>query len=392
MPRTMMTAEKMKTALSRTALPGWTDLLFPQAEARDTAMAAAGGQAEVDKMLSAKLKACGHSKSENDPVVQELAAARITKIGHEIWPKIVFATAFLEPVVLADDEWPMVEKVTPDQEWETRYIGEFNGGIEKQAIHTIEYTLQEMLLLTSQKVFSPITSLMKGNISRFYQNLERVQKEMALDIDDIAKALVVASTEASGLRAKLLFHPDVVQASIPDLNYFDFSANTDDYGEAGVITIQKLRALYDYCNRFSSDAEDDSTSLTARTLFINPARKTDITNFVTLVAAIDGSGEEDPANTVPNSVRDSIWSTGDFVNLWGMNLTFVLLNSLAVNEAYVATNKPVGQLFTKPSMDEIRFDKSLETWSTNQESFVVRKGLLAVTHSPWDKNAIRIKW
>lgn len=390
--RRTMSKEQIETVLGEVALPGWKEMTTPHMEARDAAVATAGGQQEVDARLQAALAATVAPTPEADKIAQEVAAARLIKIGHEIWPKVVFATSFFEPVALADDEWPLIEKQTPDQEWESTYIGEFNEGKQKQAIWAIEYELKEMKLLTSAEVFSPRMSLMKGRLDRFYQNMARVEKELALDIDDIAKALVVDATAASGLRAKLTFHPDVVQASIPDLNYFDFSADTDTYGTAGVITVQKMRALVDYCWRFSSDAEDDSTSLVPRVLFVNPARRVDITNFVTLVAAVDGSGEENPANTVPEGVREQIFRTGEFQDFWGMDIKVVTLNSLAVNEAYLSTNKPVGQIFTKPGMDETIIDRSVALWKKNQESFVIRKALLGITHSPWHKNAVRIKW
>lgn len=370
--------------LTHLAQPGWdqflSDLYADELEVAST-VTEEDRNAQVAEMMKRAWK---------NPDDEELANALLIKVGREYMAHLDLGMAFFDVVNLDDDQYPIVETKTFDQDWTMTYIGEQGEPPQKQLMHRLEHEIIRLKVLSTPDVWMPVSDLMLGNVAGLYDPRQRLEYEMRLTTDAALLALIDATdcTAASGLRAKLTLHPSIVAANIPDKNYYNLTSLVA--GQEGKICVEKMRQIWDYVVRFTSDVETDGSPLIPKALFVSSQRMVDFTEFVDLVGTVTGSSyKEDPSGTVPTGVRDSIWRTGGLTNWWGMEIPVIPVNRLAANQARLAFNKPVGTLFRKASQDRMLTN---EDRPHRRRSFSFEQCLASTTYSPQHYCAMRIKW
>lgn len=331
-----------------------------------------------------------HEVNSGDPkAASALSAAVIEKVNVDVLAHADLSNAFFEVVNLGDADWPVIQTESEIEDglkiW---YLGESNGRPQRQMVTSRTNTMLNMTQYTTPKYKYPWRNLNTGyyGAEYFTRAQNRIRYALNLAIDAKGVALLKAAKLASGLRATLNLHSSVVTANIPDANSLDLSSG---YGTAGVWTVQKLKAIFDYAARFTADVESDGGGqLQVKTIFMSSQRISDFWNFVDLVTGYDHASveKEDPTYTVPTSVRERIWNTGGIGNFMGNTFSIVPRNTLTAAEVLVAFNKPAGKFYIKPSMDIVTRDTSDAAHEKNEESITMSKVFQMTQPSHLTKN------
>jgi len=374
----------LEVMLDEVSLPAWRPVL----EREFAAEAAARAKMDDGEREKALKRAMARAGNDREGYGREFAGYRMQRLTREVLADLYFLSAFFEPVTMKPEEYVMIETETPDQDWTSYKMGEFGGAPERQAVQNIDHTIYDMDLYTSEFVTYPILSLLKGNIKKFYNVQGRMERSLRWTFEDAAKTLFEASVLTSGLRDTLTLDSHIVEANIPDANDMDLSG----VDVSGAISVEKIKRLLDYVVRFSSDVETDGQPLGGVKLFVPSTMKRNIWDFADLVAAVTGTDRvEDPKNTIPREAKTEIFRTGTLSNFWGEEVTIVSRNTITAPYVYVSTNKPMGNFYVKPSMDQLHRDTSRELWEKNEEGIQIKKAALLLLHSPWLYRGLRVK-
>lgn len=288
---------------------------------------------------------------------KDLASYRIFEMVHDVMA-VPFAMSAFQTINLSKDELVMILKPRSrnSQAFTVRNHSLAGGSRNDQWRTTKEILTYEMEMVKTDKVEYPLVDLQTGD----YAEQDRVAEELRylkeMKIDSSALAVIDSLETASGLRDVLGIHPLVDVNAIPDTNYLDLTDTA--YGPVNVFTIQKLKAVLNHIALFG--AADQRSPLSINSIFLSPLNMRDSWDYTSLVSGFDSSGsfrENQPSDTVPQSVRDSIFATGMFTSAWGYTWSWNPNSQIQKGRMYVFTNEPVGWMFTKTDHDKIlRFD------------------------------------
>lgn len=322
---------------------------------------------------------------------QEVAGAIVENVNVDVLAHL-FALGFFEVVTLGAADFPVIRTTKRQSNFTIGYLAEDNGAPRRQRVDSLSHRSLNMTQVSTEKYEYPWRNLTTG----FHDYAGEAQNELAyeldLKMDQLALDLMKSSKKASGLRATLNLHKSIIATNIPDANYLDLTSS-GTYGTTGKWTVKKLQAIFSYINRFSADVEPDGSPLKIKSIYMSSARLEDFWDFVDLVTGFDSSltGPKDPVATVPTSVREQIWNSGGIVSAFGNQFNLVPRNTLAADEVYISTNKPMGRLYVKPSMDVVERDQSFELHERNLEAMAVRKVVQFDQPSHLTKNYLVVK-
>ncbi|MBE7466751.1 MAG: hypothetical protein HS116_25050 [Planctomycetes bacterium] len=302
---------------------------------------------------------------------EEFAAAVLFNVLKEVEAHN-WALGFFQNTPLADNEWPIVQTEMKDRGYKTWYLGEHGGKPKHQHVPRkthVQYLLEQF---ATEWVEYQLKDLQIGDVNE----AEKVQNELANEflraIDRLAGTMLDAIPKTSGLRATLGLHKDVVAANIPDANKLDLSAVGSNTGK---ISLEKMKRILDYFGRFASDVEVDRVPLAIRALFLSSQHTRDFWDFADLVTGWDVTGThadfEDPRNVVPSVVRTEIWRSGKLEQMFGYKFGIVTRNTIASGKIRVASNKPIGWYFNKPSMAATYREENVQKNQGRMSSSVV---------------------
>ncbi len=344
----------------------------------------AGSEGVTDEERSEYLKA-----SMKDPEIRsEMSAHRMFRVNNDVLAH-TFALSFFELTTLAEDEWPIIENDNIDRDFKVRYIGENNGTTKKQVVERRTTTELRMKKISTQEYEFPLWDIQIGKLDNMAKCEARIAYELDLQIDDDALTILDAADIASGLPATLNLHPNIIAANIPDGNYLDLSG----VELAGKITVEKIKRILDYFERFGEDVDVDRVKLMPKVIYISSLRKRDIWDFVDLVSGYDNSApSKDPKNTVPNTVRTEIYRGNALEQMFGYKFAIVSRNTIAGDTAWVSTNKPAGWFWQKPAYDLMLHDDSMEMRKKNKNSLQMQKVIQMASPSQWTNRFLKIKW
>ena len=278
----------------------------------------------------------------------EFADAWITSVDKDVLAHM-FTLAFFQLVTLQPNEWPIIKTDSRDGTLKCWITGEQNGTPRHQFIPRGEHQAYLLDRYTSEDVEGQLYNLQTGDVSEQDKMLKEMVYEFDLGIDAMGRALLDSAAIESGLRAYLSLHSSVVEANVPDANAMDLSA-----ADEGLLTVAKLKEILDYFERFASDVELDQTPLTIRAIFMSSQNARDVWDFPSEVAGYSLSGAlTNPKDALPESMKTTIWQSGKINSLFGYPVNLVSRNTIAAGTMFVASNKPMGFYFTKPSMAEV---------------------------------------
>lgn len=282
---------------------------------------------------------------------EEVAAHVLFKVDTDVLAHS-FAQAYFQDTPLGDDEWPIVMTDKRDGRVRCLSIGESGGTVKKQMIERKTHVQHLLENFSSQDVEYQLMDLQIGNVSKVDEATQEMTYEMLQEIDGLARTLIDANASASGLKATLNFHRNIVQANIPDKNYYDL--NGSETGKEGKWTIEKFKTILDHFERFTADVEIDGQQLQVKVIDMSSVNKRDLWDFCDMVAGFNLSGAvQDPQKTIPTDARTEIWRSGKLESLFGYKFLIRTHNTIGSGTAYVATNKPIGWYWHKPGMTRL---------------------------------------
>jgi hypothetical protein len=296
------------------------------------------------------LTAAGNATQDDMSAWRELSDYRVFELNYDIMAS-PWALAAFQIVNLQADELPMIDipRSRNLQRFTVHSMSIDGQTTSNQWITAREIVQIEMEMLATEKMRYRLWDLQQGDVNQS----QSIERELRYDIDMNVDALGLANLNAnlvtSGLRDVLKLHPNIIAANIPDKNYLDLTAS-----DAGKLTVAKLRTILTHIAQFGSAGSVDE-QFQISNIQISPQNISDPWEFVSLVSGYDSSdaNQDQPKNTVPSSVRDSIYNTGMFTSAWGYNFSWTPNPQLNKGKMYVFTNKPVGWVFLKPELDRM---------------------------------------
>lgn len=337
-----------------------------------------------------------NSGDQRDPEVlkarTELASYRTFELNNDVMATPWAMSAF-QQVNLNPDEQPLIERPRSRnlQRFTVTSVG-INGGTRQAQWRTTKSAeTAEIELLATERVQYQIMDLQQGDVSQLDAINRELQYDMERKLDTLAKTNLDAAKVVSGLRDTLSIDADVTAANIPDTNYLDL--DTAYPGNAGVLTLPKLKAILLHVSKFGSAGFADQP-ISISNIMMSPQNLQDPWDFTDLVyAAFDGSGDVAPSDTVPQSVRDDIFRTGMMTSAWGHNFAWTPNSQLAKGKMYVLTGQPIGWAFMKPVFDrmlEWNEQNSADHADLNQGEVMWKKAISFYTVDVWQYRVVII--
>jgi len=285
---------------------------------------------------------------------KELADYRIFELTSDVMAS-PFALGAFQNINLSAGELPAI--LTPMSRnlntFTVRTISQ-NGGAREAQVRTSRSLAQyEMEMVSTDKVEYNLIDIQTGEVEEFEKVNQKLQYDLEIKIDKWAQDQLDAAKTTSGLRDLLNFHSLIDTSNLPDTNYIDLDAV--DAGNTGVWTVQKLKALLDHIAKFGAVAGSGGVgeSFTLSTIIGSPQNIRDPWDFIDLVSDFNDTDRVKPKETVPSSVRDSIFNTGMMASAWGFNWTWQPNGRISKGTGYALTTQPVGWYFTKSEFDRV---------------------------------------
>lgn len=306
------------------------------------------------------IKDAGQAMADQDnanPAIRELAEYRTFEITNDVlatpWSLSAFMTIDLSP-----DELPLIERPRGFnlQQFTVRSTALDGSTVRGQWRTTKSVEGIEMEYISTDRIEYQLIDLQQGDVSQVDDVNTRLQYDLEMHIDGLAKDNIDAAKMTSGLRDLLSLHPKIDVDNLPDTNYLDLNALHP--GNDNVLTIAKLKTILDHVSKFGSAGGADQP-ISISTIFISPQNIRDPWDFVDLVSGFSG-GNPQPKDTVLTSVREQIFNTGMITNAWGHTFSWTPNAQLAKGKMYVLTSQPLGWQFTKTVFDKmLKWDESV---------------------------------
>lgn len=328
---------------------------------------------------------------------QEFASAVRYRVLVDVLANL-YALSFFQNTPLANNECPIIDTMKRDGQVNVRYIGEAGGTVKRQRVDRRSHAIQLLQKFATDLYEYQLMDLQVGEVAELDRVTQEVTYAMDLGLDQNALKLLNSSALTSGLRATLNLHPAVVAANIPDKNSYNFQASAaddsgDGSGKNNKITLEKIKRLLDYFERFSGDVELDGQPLQINTIFVSSVNKRDLWDFCSLVAGFNLAGAvQDPQNTVPFDTKTEIYRSGKLESIFGYPINIVSRNNIAAGTSQVSTNKPAGWYFHKPGMAETLMDNDLALRQKNTGRMGMSVVNCFVLPAPWTYRYLKIQW
>ena len=329
-------------------IPHWNAEIFDQRleVARDRIFDRSNPQ-EMEQYRNLCMAAARDPRSQ---AASELAAYRQFELNNDVMASEFALTAF-QNINLSADELPSIIRPRGRnfQRFTVRTIAQDGGARQDQVRTTKAFESFEMDMLATDKVEYPLFDIQQGEVEGVEIANRELQYDMDMKIDKLAQDNIDGAKTVSGLRDLLNIHPLIDVANLPDTNYLDLTG----VDTAGVLSIGKLKTILDHVARFGAVPGDGvGETLSMSSMIISPQNIRDPWDFVSLVSGFGGGDDVEPAQTVPNSVRDSIFNTGMFTSAWGHNFSWLPNGRISKGKAYVFFSQPLGWFFTKTEFDQ----------------------------------------
>ena len=345
--------------------------------------------------LSAKQELFLAASKGDRQAKSELSGAVIREVNINILGQL-FASSFFANKTYGPADWPVIRTKLYDKNFFVTSVGINGGNPMKQHVEAVsDYLLNFGYWATDDYEFAQY-NLQTGPLNYFGEALARIQYELGLHMDQVARDFLRANAYFNGtpgftfggisgssaaLTTLLNLHPSINATNIPPANGLDMSG----VGTAGRWSMEKIKRILDYCVRWTADVQPrESGSLSGplevRAVHCSSQRKRDLWDLPDMVALVSTTipGEPSapataPTQTITEEARGQIWRSGRIDEFFGQPCPIVPNNTLAANEVYVAFNRPAGTFHSKPSFDSTVHNQSPELAKKNAESVWMKK-------------------
>ena len=298
---------------------------------------------EAMASLSNKSKLSDREKFDeyNKMAKEAKAKLRTEVVDLKIRAKMI-GLDFFERIELAPDEVPGYELEDSRPGIPVQVVSQFGGSAQTIASSNNSRTLFELGLIESDVVRSQRWDLYQGfntNNAKFNRD---ISDSVANKLDDMALIALAAGIGTLDANTWVL-DPKIKNA--PTTNLLNISAECK-----GKLTKNFFKAVTEHFNRVGKPI---------RAVYIPSARQSDLYDWVSV------SGTDIlAANTVPQSVQEQIWNTG---NTGGTLMPPCVFTNMLEGEttgqivAYAVTNEAPGYFFQKPAF-HITDEKDEGAW------------------------------
>jgi hypothetical protein len=292
------------------------------------------------------------------------------------------AASFFTKVNLEEDEEPMLENTTT-QFMKARFIGEDGKPHMTQIIKNLARQLIPLGWVSTRELEYPLVDIYKGRVGQDVLAAaplaDGITRAMDVELWKLIKALPLTTFKVTGpeLQRTFVLDPSIVPANVPTGNKLDLHAE-------GKFNFNVIKAIVKFYMQFGNVF---GQTIVPEVVYIPAIDSANFVDDVSLTTAVLGN----PALT-------QIFENGYVTNFGGKNLILVGDPTLdpADGYAYVRTNKPIGEWYTKPSLDlnypanpqQIPADWIRE----NKGRTFMKKVFGAATPLPWTIRMLAVKY
>jgi hypothetical protein len=326
------------------------------------------------------------ARNKDEEAVTELNALRSQTIDLYVRAMSNFI-AFFEPVNLDPDEqvkWTNTFRNPVG----VRYVGQDGGPRQVKAVKAQKHTFIDMREIETDEVGYQIRDINLGtDIGAAAQATVDLGWDMSNKVDKEAFTLLTTGQSQSAMGiygpfkltgAKLdrtwIPNDRIIAANLPDTNHLVLEDNGAGAGQSNRFRFAVCRAIVKYCERWGN-------------VWGTPIRPTGII-MVPSIDCTDLAEEIEPTSLIfPNQVAENVLQNYSQFTYLGIKWTLVPDVTLTQGLCYPVLNRPIGQVYYKPSMDEEIVETNRRK---NWETRVQKKVINFTIPEPWRVNALRV--
>lgn len=313
-----------------------------------------------------------------------LCEIRITAVSNYVTAK-GNASSFFEEVTLAQSDEPYLKNETK-QEIKARFVGTDGRVRLTQAVKSQEQERIPLRLLSTDDYEFTLIDPYKGEVA----DQAKLNVDLAYDLNmkrevelwKLVKAAVGNfNYTATSLAARTFnLHSSIKSANLPQSNLITLSDNSGSTKFRYAV----IKAMIQWCMQWGTNT-------------FNTGEVRPVTLFVP-AADIGGMLDEVTPESFDNPIVEQILGVGYVMRLGSYQFNIVPDAALdpADGTAYLRTNRPLGQLFKKPSLDRV-FPGDIasitkDEWKANKASMSMNSYHGAVVPEPWRPGVVAIKY
>jgi hypothetical protein len=343
-------------------------------------------QPDPDRARLARL--IERARNKEVDAVTELNALRSTTIDLYVRAMSKF-TAFFRTVTLQPNEQACYIH-TFRNPVNVRYIGQDGGAKTVKAVKAQRQLFIDMRELSTDEVGYQIRDINLGtDVAAAAQATVDISWDMANQVDLNAYTLMTSgqSTMAqsiygefnlTGANLSRTWIPNarILPANLPTTNDLELSDNGAGANQSNRFRLAVVRAILQYCEMWG---DIWGTPIRPTGLILVPS--SDVTGL---------SAEITPTSLIfPNEVAEGVLE--NYTQFDYMNVRWTLQPDVTLppGQCYPVLNRPVGEMFLKPSMDEEYVETNRrKNWETRVQMKVINFAI----PEPWRVNALRVTY
>lgn len=279
-------------------------------------------------------------KEGNIDAMQELNAMRVVTINNFI-TAMSNTSAFFEGIELKANEVPFYENKT-GYETKIRHLGEDGAPFHVQVVKSQSQANLTLRWLGSEVIEIPIIDINKGDVYDQTSALFDSAYDLAMKKDALRWGLIDAACGAfvvTGKVEKRTFHlhSSIKAANLPQANLITDVKNNNATSK---FRFDVVRAGVQWCSYFGNN--------TFSTGPVYPVA------FYVASSQVGDMLDEIEISSTNNAFVEEIKGFGHVITLGGRKITIIGDATIDPddNACYMRTNMPLGQEFTKPSLDQ----------------------------------------
>lgn len=314
------------------------------------------------------------ARNKDPEAATELNALRSTTIELFVRATSNFATLFFNQVTLQPNE-QAVYIHSFRNEVNVRYIGQDGDSRQVKAVKAQKQVFIDMRELTTDEVVYPIRDINLGpDVNAAAKATVDLAFDMANKVDVLAKTLLdttygVFTTTGASLSRTWIPNSRIVSSNLPSTNILTL----DDNSGTTKFRLKVIRAILKYCNQWGG-------------IWNTPLRPTGQI-LVPSLEVTDLADEILPTGNTFNAVAQGVLANYMQFDYMGTTWTLIPDVTLAAGTCYPVLNQAVGDLYTKPSMDEEIVESDRRK---NIETRVQKKVLNLAAPEPYRVHTVKV--
>lgn len=321
------------------------------------------------------------ARSKDPEAATELNALRSQTIDLYVRATSNFAQMFYREVPLQPNEQACFIHTFRNQVG-VRYVGQDGGPRQVKAVKAQKQVFIDMRELETSEVGYQIRDVNLGtDVAAAAQATVDLGFDMANKVDVDAKTLLdtlYGNFVTTGAKLNRTWIPNdrIVEANLPLTNDLVLPDNGTGTNQSNKFRLSVIRAIMRYCDQWGQ-------------VFGTPLAPTGAI-LVPSIDVTDLAEEIQPTSLIfPNALAEQLLQNYKQFKYMGILWTLIPDVTLAQGTCYPVLNRPVGEMYTKTSMDEeIVETNRRKNWETRVQKKVVN----FATPEPWRVNTVRVKY